>query len=194
MSRIRPGWTGARTISRFYARGGANVKTESVVVAARNVLNILDEYQGPKVKKNERAIDAVFLAYLRGCGLKVARQHHIWMYGTSKPQRIDYRVAGNPRSVIELAVRPPQGRYELDADSNHTELKKLARVTQGDAHMRYLVLLDLSTKYAPIDRATLEADYGGLNAGRGKFTRNPVRVIYAHAAGGEYHFPWSPWA
>jgi hypothetical protein len=128
---------------------------------------------------------------LRGAGYSVSRQHNVWIYGSTKPHRIDFRVAGNPRSVIELAVRESGGIQELSALKNHDELKKLARVMQGDAHMRYLLLLDMSIKLGPIAKADLKAEYDGYNAGNGNFTRNPVRVVYVHADD-EYDFPWSP--
>jgi hypothetical protein len=161
--------------------------------AGRAVLKLLALYKGPQVRKNERAIDPVVMSYLRGAGYSVSRQHQVWMYGSTKPHRIDFRVAGNPRSVLELAVREAEGIQQLSAATNHDELKKLARVKQNEAHMRYLLLLDMSSKRGPIPKADLEAEYDGLNAGKGKFTRNPVRVVYIHATD-EYDFRWSPWA
>jgi len=155
------------------------------------VVALLSEYKGAKVRKNERAIDAVFLGYLRGAGYSTSRQHHVWMYGSTRPQRIDFRVAGNPRAVIELAVRPPSGRAELSADANRDELLKLSRVEQREAHMRYLVLLDLSTNRGPITMTALKDEYAAANAGPGRFKRNPVRVVYAHLDD-HYHFLWSP--
>lgn len=166
---------------------------EQIRAAGRAVLRLLGEYRGYAVRRNERGLDAVFYAYLRGAAYSASRQHRVWMYGSSRPQRIDFRIGGNPRSVIELAVRPPDGRYELGAESNHAELKKLARVKQGEAHMRYLLLIDQSARRGPIPRADLKAEYDLMNAGRGHFTRNPVRVVYAHAED-EYDFHWSPWA
>jgi len=168
------------------------VKREHVLRTGREVLRLLALYKGPQVRKNERAIDPVVLGYLRGAGFTVSRQHNVWMYGSAKPHRIDFRVAGNPRSVIEFAVREAGGVQELSALKNHAELKKLSRVKQVDAHMRYLLLLDMSTTRGPIPRDDLEQDYGGYNAGKGKFKRNPVRVVYVHVAD-EYDFLWHPW-
>jgi hypothetical protein len=166
---------------------------EDVRRVGRELLKLLALYRGPQVRKNERAIDPVVMAYLRGAGYTATRQHNVWMYGSRRPHRIDFRVAGNPRSVIELAVRPPRGRYELSAEANHKELRKMARVIQRDAHMRFLVLLDLSITLGPVPRNKLEGEYAGFNAGRGNFTRNPVRVVYVHSED-EYDFCWSPWA
>jgi hypothetical protein len=90
--------------------------TRDVEGAARAVLKILSLYKGAKVAKNERAVDLVFLSYLVGAGFVVRRQHYVWMYGSKKPHRIDFRVSGKRRSVIELAVRPPGGGYELSAE------------------------------------------------------------------------------
>ena len=58
---------------------------------------------------------------------------------------------------MELAVRPPSGRYQLSAEVNRDELLKLSRVKQQVAHMRYLVLLDLSIAHGPYSRAELKA-------------------------------------
>jgi hypothetical protein len=168
------------------------MKREHVLRAGREVLKLLALYKGPKVRKNERAIDPVVLAYLRGAGFTVSRQHYVWMYGSTKPQRIDFRVAGNPRSVVEFAVREAGGVQEVSAGKNHSELKKLARVKQGEAHMRYLLLLDMSTTLGPVPRAQMEQDYSGYNAGKGNFKRNPVRIVYVHADD-EYDFLWHPW-
>jgi hypothetical protein len=134
------------------------MKTAEVERVGARVVALLAEYKGTKVLKNERAIDAVFLAYMRGAGYGVSRQHHVWMYGSSKPQRIDFRIAGNPRSVMELAVRPPSGRYQLSAEVNRDELLKLSRAKQQVAHMRYLVLLDLSVAHGPYSRAELKSE------------------------------------
>jgi hypothetical protein len=88
-------------------------------------------------------------------------------------------------------VRPPGGYYELFAASNQSELRKLARVQQNEAHARYLLLLDLSDA-GPITFPKLKPGYNVLNAGRGNFSRRSVRIIYIHADM-DYHFLWRHW-
>ncbi len=161
--------------------------------AAIAILDVVAKYNGPKVKKNERAVDPIFMAYLKGEGFRVSRQYPMHIYGARKPHRIDYRILGNRRSVLELAVRPPSGRKELSAASNHSELKKLARIVQNEAHMRYLLLLDFSSHRGPIPPEDMRRDYAVLNAGRGNFPRRSVRVVYAHSAL-QYDFSWKPWS
>jgi hypothetical protein len=168
------------------------LNTSELTQLATKVISLLAEYRGKGAPKKERAVDPVFYAFLKAELAGASRQHCVYMYGSAKPHRIDFRTGGTNPSVIELAVRPPKGGYELDGPHNLTELRKLARVKQDQAKMRFLLLTDLSSK-GPLDRAKLKGSYDPLHAGRGKFSRNPIRVVYVHSDG-HFNFVWKPYA
>jgi len=151
------------------------------------VLALLSQYHNPPYK--ELLLDAILLAYLAGRYSNVARQHHVRLYGSAKPQRIDFRFGGNNPVVIELAVRPPSGGGSLYGSQNKSELRKLCRVAHSQARLRVLLLLDLARH--PLSKESLQEDYDRQNAGRSRFKRSSVRVIYVHRRT-TFHFSWSP--
>jgi hypothetical protein len=149
---------------------------------------MLREYSsGPR---RERELDLILFGYLRGRFHGVSRQHRLYLTGSTRPSRIDFRLGGSNPVVLEFAVRPPQGGGELYASCNRTELRKLARVASTQARLRALLLVDLSD--APIPQNRLSATYDRQNAGRGNFKRHSVRVVYVHSRQRSYHFLWRP--
>src|SRR5207245_1508894 len=120
---------------------------------------------------------------------RISRQHPVYLYGSERPQRIDFRYGGPNPVVIEFAVRPRDGGGQLYGSQNESELRKLTRVNQTEAKLRVLLLVDLAN--APIAESELKPTYDGINAGPGNFTRMPVRVIYVHDQQ-SYNFIWRP--
>ncbi len=153
------------------------------------ILALLRAYQYGPLDRRETRIDPVVLGYFQGRFGKMSRQHYVRMHSKPKPQRIDFRHGTHNPVVIELAVRPPSGLRELYGSQNKSELRKLTRVLPSQARLRVLLLLDLFHK--PIPLANLKATYDVQNAGRGKFKRHRVRVIYVHKDV-QYNFSWDP--
>lgn len=148
---------------------------------------MLAKYHNPP--KKELLLDAILFAYLCGQGRKVARQHRVYFYGSAKPHRIDFRIGGSNPIVLEFAVRSTNGGGSLGGGPNVDELRKLCRVTGKRARLRALLLLDLADH--PLSQDKLEKTYEHLHAGRGKFKRSSVRVIYVHRED-QFDFSWSP--
>jgi hypothetical protein len=119
----------------------------------------------------------------------VERQHQIRssVPGT-KPDRIDFREGGTNPVVVEFAVRTAKHLNEIYGSQNKDELKKLAKQTHAKG--RFLVLLDLSGDES-LMKSRLESTYNKINAGRGRFPRASVRVMYVHPDA-SYHFLWRP--
>ena len=163
------------------------MKISDIQNIGTEILELLEKYNNPP--KNELSIDLMLFAYLSGRFAKVDRQHHIYLYGSTKPNRIDFRLGSSNPVVLELAVRPPKGGSQLSGSQNTSELRKLCRVQHSEARLRVLFLLDLC--HTPLTRELLKATYDIVHAGRGKFKRSPVRVIYVHVEQ-TYHFRWSP--
>lgn len=91
---------------------------------------------------------------------------------------------------MELVVRPPRGGGQLYGSQNETELWKLCRFPNTQAKLRALLLIDLHAQ--PLEKIALKSTYDEIHAGRGKFDRFPVQVIYAgHSE--TYSFKWSPY-
>jgi hypothetical protein len=151
------------------------------------VLDLLNEYHNPSEK--ELAVDQTLFAYLSCLHSPVSRQHPIYLYGSCKPQRIDYRVGGSNPVVIEFALRASAGGGSLSVSQNSTELSKLCRISQTKAKLRSLLLLDLAQR--PLDRPTLKESYNKWNAGRGRFDRWPVCIVYVHRDR-SFHFSLNP--
>jgi hypothetical protein len=119
----------------------------------------------------------------------VARQHYVYLYGSSKPQRIDFRFGGSNPVVLELAIRSHAGGGSLSGSQNTKELNKLCRVSRMQARLRVLLLLDLTNN--PVKKAPLKKTYDPLHAGPGNFKRSSVRVVYVHSQNG-FNFSWNP--
>ena len=163
------------------------MKIADLEAIGRDVLKLLDEYHNPPNK--ELLLDAILLAYLSGRFSGVSRQHYVYLYGSSRPQRIDFRFGGSNPVVMEFAVRDPSGGGKLSGSQNHSELKKLCRVSHTQAKLRVLLLLDLAIN--PYHKESLKASYDPLNTGPGKFQRSSVRVIYVHRRN-VFNFIWRP--
>ncbi len=155
---------------------------------AQNLIRLLGEYSnGPK---REMLIDPALYAYLCGSGRRVARQHPAHLPGSKRSPRIDFRIGGSNPILIEFAVRPPRGGGQLYGSQNKPELWKLCRFSNSQAKLRALLLMDLHSASLPLD--VLKPTYDGIHAGRGKFSRHPVQVLYA-SAHETYSFKWSPY-
>jgi len=91
--------------------------------------------------------------------------------------------------VLELAVRPADGKQQLCGPQNYEELKKLSKVAPSKAKRRILLLVDL--KKNPMQRDSLKATFDPLHAGPGKKNRYSVTVVYVHS-NHQYSFTWKP--
>jgi len=163
------------------------MKIADVQEVGVEVIRLLGKYSNPPHK--ELLVDAILFAYLSGRFSKVNRQHKVYLYGSSRPQRIDFRCGNSNPIVLELAVRPPVGGGQLSGSQNIKELKKLCRVSHTQARLRALLLLDLAEK--PLHKDALMSTYEPLHSGPGKFKRSSVRVIYVHRQN-RFNFSWSP--
>ena len=106
--------------------------------------------------------------------------------------RIDLRHGGSNPSVVELVVR--YHGVEEAPSANRSELLKLCKVKGTQARTRYLLILDVSGG-RPVRRKFLERSYGNHIAGRGRFERQPVRVVYVHPdRRHDFDFVWRPYA
>jgi hypothetical protein len=90
--------------------GGA-MNIDQLLNVGSQVVNLLGDYT--RKPHREMLIDPVLFAYLRGRFETVSRQHHVSVYGSTRPKRIDFRVGGTNPVVLELAVRPPTGGGHL---------------------------------------------------------------------------------
>jgi len=108
----------------------------------------------------------------------------------SSIKRIDFRHGSSNPDVIELVVRVNGG--ELYGSQNISELKKLCKIPYSRARRRILLLLDASY-LSSIRKRDLKRTYSNLTAGKGRFTRNQVTVMYIHPET-EYSFRWSPFS
>lgn len=154
-----------------------------------DIVRIVADYSGGP--KREMLIDPALYVRLQSSGRKVERQYHAHLPGSKRPPRIDFRVKAPNAVLIEFAVRSPSGGGQLYGSQNQSELRKLCRFDNNRAKLRALLLLDLNR--APILRNSLKPTYDSINAGRGKFKRSPVQVIYVHAEV-VYSFRWKPFA
>jgi hypothetical protein len=106
--------------------------------------------------------------------------------------RIDFRHGGSNPSVVELVVR--YHMVEEAPSSNRTELSKLCKVRSTQARTRYLLILDVS-EGQPVKKRNLQRSYGKYNAGRGRFERQPIRIVYLHPESRhDFDFVWTPYA
>ena len=163
------------------------MRIEDVEAAGREIISIIGDYT--RQPHREMLIDPILYAYLRGRFTSIARQHHVSVYGSNRPRRIDFRKGGSNPVVLELAVRPPTGGGHLLGGQNASELRKLCKVSKTQARLRALLLIDLyGTHYL---KADLKASFDLINAGPGKFTRSAVRVVYVHR-NNTFNFAWNP--
>jgi hypothetical protein len=163
------------------------MKISDIESVGKKVLGLLDQYHNPPHK--ELLLDTILFAYLSGRYSNVSRQHRVYLYGATKPHRIDFRLGGSNPVVIELAPRPPSGGGALGGGQNISELRKLCRVRQTEAKLRALLLFDLADR--PLKKQALRDTYELLHAGPGRFQRHSVRVIYVHRKEA-FSFSWSP--
>lgn len=163
-----------------------NVSTLQAI--GQDLARLVNDYSN--VPRREMLLDAALYARLRGTGRSVERQFHTSLPGYTRPARIDFRVRGPNAVLIEFAVRPPEGGGHLVGSQNRTELRKLTRFSNAQAKLRALLLIDLYRTPHDVDR--LAETYDGINAGRGRFARFPVQVIYAHAST-TARFRWNPY-
>jgi len=178
---------------RLQRTAASTVTVQRLTSISTSIIAALADYKGRKVRKTERALVGPMLyAFLISLGHRSIREYNVAMLDTGKPKRIDFWVGSTKPVFIELAVRKPGGSQELMGKQNQSELSKLARANQASVRTRYLLLIDLRAG-SPIPRAELKKSYDPLHAGRGKFKRAPVRVIYV-ARDVSYHFLWKPFA
>jgi len=159
--------------------------------AAQEIIRLLRDYSTDPAAQREMRIDPVVYGYFDGRFGKMSRQVYVRMHSRPRPQRIDFRYGSNNPLVFEFAVRSRQSDATLYGSQNVSELRKLTRVIPSQARTRILLLLDLTD--TPIARDNLKATYDRINAGRGRFQRHPVRVIYASNSV-TYNFLWRPQA
>jgi hypothetical protein len=154
----------------------------------QKIAGLVHDYHGGP--KREMLIDPALYAWFLGSGRSVERQYHAHLPGALKPPRIDFRLKGSNPVLVEFAVRPPGGAGQLYGSQNTSELRKLTRFSNRRAKLRALLLIDLHKK--PIPKDKLKPTYDRVHAGRGRFKRTPVRVIYSHRDTA-YSFKWSPY-
>lgn len=158
-----------------------------LISSAQEVLLLLGDYSN--APDREMLLDPMVYGYLQGRFGAMQRQHRLYVSGSSRPKRIDFRHGTSNPAVIEFAVRPPRGGGQLHGSQNVRELRKLTRVPQRRAKRRMLLLLDLYRRSIPIE--ALKPTYDVVNAGPGRFRRHSVRVVYVHRDE-SYHFLWRP--
>ena len=164
------------------------MNVDEIAAAGVEMLHLLQDYHRPPAHR-EMLIDPILYAYMKGRFGSVSRQHHVSVYGSQKPKRIDFRVGGTNPVVLELAVRSPVGSSSLLGKPNTSELRKLCKVSTTQAKLRVLLLIDLyANNYT---KPELKASYDVVHAGPGKFQRCAVRVVYVHM-NNRFNFSWSP--
>ena len=156
--------------------------------AADEILRLAADYKGKPHR--EMTLDGLVYGYLFAKhGVK--RQYKVRNKSKKRPDRIDFRQPAPNPVVIEFAVRTKKHKNEVYGTQNSDELRKLAK--QVKAKARYLLLLDLSEETA-LTKANLKKTYDKINAGKGKFPRTSVRVLYVHPHRADsFHFLWQPW-
>lgn len=165
---------------------GISIKV--LIEAGLTVIDLASQYKGEP--KREMGVDGLLFGVLYCMAGVNQRQFKVYQRGRQRALRIDFAKGWNsPSSVIEFACRT-KGRNEHYGSQNEDELRKLARRIRPNT--RFLLLLDMS-KNRPTPMDSLKATYDGINAGRGRFHRRSVRVIYVHPDE-QYHFLWQPWA
>lgn len=149
---------------------------------ARQVLALLDHYKGRP--GGELAADRLLYGFFEAKFGNMSRQHQVTL------GRIDYRFGTTNPVVLEFALRssgePSSKLYE---SQNRSELRKLTRVRPQTARMRVLLLLDRARTSIP--KSVLRMGYDQSNAGRGRFERHPVRILYVHRSL-SYELLWRP--
>ncbi len=165
-----------------------NVRTLQGI--GQDIARMVREYHGGPTR--EMLIDLALYAWLRAgaAGRRVERQFYAHLPHQRKPARIDFRVRHPNPVLVEFAVRPPTGGGQLCGSQNQSELRKLTRFSNHQAKLRALLLIDLAR--TPYGRDSLKATYDEIHAGRGRFERWPVKVIYAHATEA-FAFKWDPY-
>jgi hypothetical protein len=159
------------------------VNIEEIKDASREVLGLIETYKG-RAGQGELGADRVLAGFLQGRFGHITRQHTVGV------GRIDFRFGTSNPVVIEFVIRGPHDpQAKLFESQNRSELRKLTRARASTARMRVLLLLDRSKTAIPM--ATLRAGYDRGNAGRGRFKRHVVRIIYVHRDL-EYDFRWNP--
>jgi len=157
------------------------IPRQKLIDAAQTIVELASHYGG--APHREMRVDGLTYGVLHE-RFGVRRQHHV------NGGRIDFKQPGFNPVVIEFAVRTQAHLNEVYGSQNEDELRKLAKQVKMSA--RYLLLLDLSGK-DPLTQDQLQKSYNGINAGRGRFPRKSVRVVYVHPEE-NHHFLWQPWA
>ncbi|MHB8644150.1 MAG: hypothetical protein ACYDA3_14840 [Gaiellaceae bacterium] len=158
---------------------------DDIVEAAHDTLAMMSEYKG--AGQGEFGADRIFYGLLQGRFGHMTRQHRV------AAGRIDFRYGTYNPVVIEIVLRKPHdARATLFARTNRSELRKLTKVQPSTARLRALLLLDRALDR--IQEADLRGSYANEHAGRGRFGRHVVRVIYVHRNDSDYHFRWTPFA
>jgi hypothetical protein len=136
-------------------------------------------------KRGERWLHGVLLGYLEASVGDMESEYQV------SRGHIDLRHGGNNPAVIEFVVR--KHGVENAPSMNRSELAKLTRIPNTRARTRYLLIIDTSG-YAPLKKDTTQQAYLRWHAGRGRFERQPVRVIYVHPdPRHDFDFSWDPY-
>jgi hypothetical protein len=156
---------------------------QEIKEASNTAIWMLSQYKGV-AGQGELGADRVLYGVLEGRFGHMSRQHAV------KAGRIDFRFGTSNPVVIEFVLRSPHDpRSKLYESQNRSELRKLTRVRPATAKMRVLLLLDRTHDSIPTE--VLRRGYDESNAGRGRFHRHVVRVIYVQQDLA-YDFPWHP--
>jgi hypothetical protein len=163
------------------------ITRKQLIDAASAIVALAGDYKG--APHREMRLDGLVYGILSE-RFGATRQHkiHSRNKNSKRSQRIDFRQPGANPVVIELATRT-RGRNEIYGSQNRDELRKLAR--QGNAAMRYLLLLDVARRDA-LGKPELTDTFDKVLKQRGPGTRKSVRVVYVHPDLA-YDFLWPPW-
>lgn len=154
-----------------------------ITATAEELLEMVSHYNSLK-GRGELGADLILYGLLQGRFGHMTRQHPV------KLGRIDFRYGTSAPVVIELVHRGRRDpRAKLLASQNRSEIRKLTRVTSTTARTRILLLVDRSSDSIP--RRNLKPSYDTSNAGRGRFKRHSIRVIYVSRTD-SYNFIWKP--
>jgi len=157
------------------------VNIQQITECAEELLEMVTHYKSLK-RRGELGADLLLYGLLQGRFGHMTRQHPV------KLGRIDFRYGASAPVVIELVHRGRRDpRAGLFASQNRSEIRKLTRVTNTTARTRILLLIDRSSDSIP--RRNLKPSYDATNAGRGRFTRHSIRVIYVSRTN-SYNFIW----
>jgi hypothetical protein len=166
------------------------MKTAELVACGKTIIALADRLKRQRKGKTptERTLLAPMYGVLFGEFGKIDKEVHVKSAAWTKVKRIDFQRYGTNSVDIEFAVRTKAVTKEKSvAKANRSELLKL---TRRQAPQRYLLLVDL-VHGEHLDETKLNNAFKAMHAGKGKFKRRNVRVVYVHKDT-DFAFTWKP--